>query len=59
MTANPKLADTLNELALKAHIEALASPELTGATRQAVERQHRASQETLRKLQQLKGLESG
>ena len=47
------------EWALKAYIEALASPELTGATRQAVERQHQASQETLRKLQQLKGLESG
>ena len=41
------------EWALKANIEALASPELTGATRQAVERQHQASQQTLCKLQQL------
>jgi len=42
------------EWAIKAYVEALASEELTGPARQAVERQHQASQETLRKLQQLK-----
>ena len=42
----------------KTYVEALASPELIGTTRQAVERQHQASPQTLRKLQQLKGLES-
>lgn len=46
------------EWAIKAYVEALASEELTGAARQAVERQHQASQETLRKLQQLKGTAS-
>jgi len=45
------------EWALKAYNEALADARLTGPARQAVERQHQASQETLRKLQQLKGLE--
>jgi uncharacterized protein (TIGR02284 family) len=46
------------EWALKAYVEALASDDLTGTARQAVERQHQASQETLRKLQQLKGIAS-
>jgi uncharacterized protein (TIGR02284 family) len=46
------------EWAIKAYVEALASEELTGPARQAVERQHQASQETLRKLQQLKGTAS-
>jgi len=46
------------EWAIKAYAEALASEELTGAARQAVERQHQASQDTLRKLQQLKGTAS-
>jgi uncharacterized protein (TIGR02284 family) len=46
------------EWAIKAYVEALASEELTGPARQAVERQHQASQETLRKLQQLKGIAS-
>jgi uncharacterized protein (TIGR02284 family) len=45
------------EWAIKAYVEALASPELTGAARQAIERQHKASQETHRKLKQLKGME--
>jgi uncharacterized protein (TIGR02284 family) len=46
------------EWALKAYTEALADPALTGPARQAVERQHKASQQTLRKLQQLKGIEA-
>lgn len=46
------------EWAIKAYVEALADPSLTGAARQAVERQHQASQQTLRKLQQLKGIAS-
>lgn len=46
------------EWAIKAYAEALASADLTGPARQAVERQHQASQQTLRKLQQLKGVES-
>ena len=46
------------EWAIKAYVEALASPALAGAARQAVERQHQASQQTLRKLQQLKGIET-
>ncbi|MBF9221615.1 PA2169 family four-helix-bundle protein [Hymenobacter ruricola] len=46
------------EWAIKAYAEALESSELTGAARQAVERQHQTSQETLRKLQQLKGIAS-
>lgn len=46
------------EWAIKAYVEALADPALTGAAREAVERQHQASQETLRKLQQLKGVAS-
>ncbi|UOQ97849.1 PA2169 family four-helix-bundle protein [Hymenobacter sp. 5317J-9] len=46
------------EWAIKAYTEALESAELTGAARQAVERQHQASQATLRKLQQLKGVAS-
>ncbi|SFQ34864.1 PA2169 family four-helix-bundle protein [Hymenobacter arizonensis] len=45
------------EWAIKAYTEALADSDLTGPARQAVERQHKASQQTLRKLQQLKGLE--
>ncbi|OGX87335.1 hypothetical protein BEN47_11010 [Hymenobacter lapidarius] len=45
------------EWAIKAYGEALADASLTGAARQAVERQHQASQQTLRKLQQLKGIE--
>ena len=45
------------EWAIKAYVEALADENLTGPARQAVERQHQASQETLRKLQQLKGIE--
>ena len=45
------------EWAIKAYAEALADADLTGPARQAVERQHQASQATLRKLQQLKGLE--
>jgi uncharacterized protein (TIGR02284 family) len=45
------------EWAIKAYTEALASPDLTGEVRQAVERQHKASQETYRKLKQLKGME--
>ncbi|MBD2723794.1 PA2169 family four-helix-bundle protein [Hymenobacter armeniacus] len=46
------------EWAIKAYTEALESSELAGAARQAVERQHQTSQETLRKLQQLKGVAS-
>jgi uncharacterized protein (TIGR02284 family) len=46
------------EWAIKAYVEALASEELTGPARQAVERQYQASQETLRKLQQMKGTAS-
>jgi uncharacterized protein (TIGR02284 family) len=46
------------EWAIKAYAEALASADLTGAARQAVERQYQTSQETLRKLQQLKGIET-
>jgi uncharacterized protein (TIGR02284 family) len=46
------------EWAIKAYTEALASPDLVGPARQAVERQHQASQQTLRKLQQLKGIET-
>lgn len=46
------------EWALKAYTEALADDNLTGSDRQAVERQHQASQETLRKLQQMKGTAS-
>lgn len=46
------------EWAIKAYVEALADANLTGPARQAVERQHQASQETLRKLQQLKGVEA-
>ncbi len=45
------------EWAIKAYTEALADPALAGPARQAVERQHKASQQTLRKLQQLKGME--
>ena len=45
------------EWAIKAYVEALADENLTGPARQAVERQHQISQETLRKLQQLKGIE--
>ncbi|WP_310394767.1 PA2169 family four-helix-bundle protein [Hymenobacter sp.] len=45
------------EWAIKAYVEALANADLAGPARQAVERQHQASQETLRKLQQLKGIE--
>lgn len=45
------------EWAIKAYAEALADEALAGPARQAVERQHQASQETLRKLQQLKGIE--
>lgn len=44
------------EWAIKAYTEALADAELTGTARQAVERQHQASQEALRKLQQLQGI---
>ncbi|GAB3297330.1 hypothetical protein GCM10027511_11920 [Hymenobacter humi] len=44
------------EWAIKAYTEALADPALTGPARQAVERQHQASQQTLRKLEQLKGI---
>ena len=46
------------EWAIKAYVGALADPALAGAARQAVERQHQASQETPRKLQQLKGVAS-
>ena len=46
------------EWAIKAYTEALASPDLAGPARQAVERQHQASQQTLRKLQKLKGIQS-
>ncbi|MBF9236162.1 PA2169 family four-helix-bundle protein [Hymenobacter sp. BT683] len=46
------------EWALKAYAEALAAADLTGAARQAVERQHQAAQQTLRKLQQLKAVAS-
>lgn len=46
------------EWAIKAYVEALADADLTGPARQAVERQHQAAQQTLRKLQQLKGIES-
>ena len=46
------------EWAIKAYGEALADENLAGPARQAVERQHQASQETLRKLQQLKGIET-
>ena len=46
------------EWAIKAYVEALADARLTGSARQAVERQHHASQRTLRKLQQLKGVAS-
>ncbi|WP_426058569.1 ferritin-like domain-containing protein [Hymenobacter sp. B1770] len=45
------------EWAIKAYTEALADSALTGPARQAVERQHKASRQTLRKLQQLKGLQ--
>lgn len=45
------------EWAIKAYTEALADADLIGHARQAVERQHQTSQETLRKLQQLKGIE--
>ena len=45
------------EWAIKAYVEALADESLTGPARQAVERQHQSSQETLRKLQQLKAVE--
>lgn len=45
------------EWAIKAYVEALADEGLAGTARQAVERQHQASQETLRKLQQLKAIE--
>ena len=44
------------EWAIKAYTEALADSALTGPARQAVERQHQASQQTLRKLEQLKGI---
>jgi len=44
------------EWAIKAYVEALADDNLAGPARQAVERQHQASQQTLRKLQQLKGI---
>ena len=44
------------EWVVKAYAEALASPDLTGPARQAVERQHQASQQTLHKLEQLKGV---
>ena len=43
--------------AIKAYVEALASPDLTGPARQAVERQHQTSHQTLHKLAQLKGIE--
>ena len=43
------------EWAIKAYTEALANDALTGPARQAVERQHQASQQTLRKLEQLRG----
>lgn len=43
------------EWALKAYTEALADANLTGPARQVVERQHQASQQTLRQLEQLKG----
>jgi uncharacterized protein (TIGR02284 family) len=43
------------EWALKAYAEALASDELTGPARQAVERQHKASQQTYEQLKRLKG----
>ena len=46
------------EWAIKAYVEALADDNLAGPARQAVERQHQASQQTLRKLQQLKGIET-
>ena len=46
------------EWAIKAYVEALADARLTGSARQAVERQHHASQQTLRKLQQLRGVAS-
>ena len=46
------------EWAIKAYVEALADPALAGPARQAVERQHQASQQTLRKLQQLKAVEN-
>ena len=46
------------EWAIKAYAEALEDPGLTGHARQAVERQYQASQETLRKLQQLKDIAS-
>ena len=46
------------EWAIKAYTEALASPDLAGPARQAVERQHKAAQQTLRKLEQLKGIEA-
>ncbi|GAC1383564.1 MAG: hypothetical protein NVSMB30_31020 [Hymenobacter sp.] len=46
------------EWAVKAYTEALANPDLAGPARQAVERQHQAAQQTLRRLQQLKGIVS-
>lgn len=46
------------EWAIKAYAEALESPDLAGPARQAVERQHQAAQQTLRKLQQMKGIAS-
>ena len=42
------------EWVIKAYVEALADVRLIGSARQAVERQHHASQQTLRKLQQLR-----
>ena len=46
------------EWAIKAYLEALAAAGLTGSACQAVERKHHASQQTLRKLQQLRGVVS-
>ena len=46
------------EWAIKAYVEALADARLTGSARQAVERQHHASQQILLKLQQLRGMVS-